>query len=468
MQKDIRIRIKKIADIITATLAAMALGLIVSLTGFYFNLEEIQLIRVLTLSAAWIYVIQELFRWLFPLPKWKELKKNKFENLNSLFVLVLLYFEKDFVSYIFHKFSFVEFIEAHIIIYSLINLLVLAGAIYKGVKKRDLIAKLNLHPGAIFALSFAIIILIGTLLLMMPRAHAAQPLSFVDAVFTSTSAVCVTGLTTVNTAEHFTLYGKFVILVLIQIGGLGIMTLSTFFAAFFTGGFSYRANIMMRDLLSQESISEVSKLLVRIMLFTFIIEIIGAILIYWSLGGHLLNPNWQDMGASLFHSVSAFCNAGFSVYSEGLAQKGIASNYPLVGTVMALIVLGGLGFAVLANLTTIFSFNKSKKKLRYRISVASKLVLATSGALILLGTLSFVVTDWNAMPEGFTFLEKLWHSLFLSITARTAGFNTYDVGMLTFPAMMMMIMLMWVGASPGSTGWRYQDHYICGFLRCII
>jgi trk/ktr system potassium uptake protein len=452
MQQDLRIKIKRYADIAIASLAALSLGLIVSLLGFYFKLEEIHIIRIFTLTGAYIYVAQEILRWLLPRPSWKVIAKNKFENINSLAILLLLLFEKSFILYLFHKLDFLEFIEANIVIYSIINLLVLLGAAYKGIKKRDLIAKINMHPGAIFALSFAIIILIGTMLLMLPRSHAMQPLGFIDAIFTSTSAVCVTGLTTVNTAHEFTLFGKFVVLILIQIGGLGIMTLSTFFAAFFTSGLSYRTNIMMKDLLSQESISEVSKLLIRIMMFTFLIELVGALLIYKSLGGELLSPHWNMLGASIFHSISAFCNAGFSVYPNGLADPAIASNVSFLSIIMALVVLGGLGFAVLANLTTIFHFGRSKRKLRYRFSVSSKLVLATTGALLLLGAAMIMMTESHAMPKGMSFLEKAWHSLFLSVTARTAGFNTYDVGMVSVPGMMLMIMLMWVGASPGSTG----------------
>jgi Trk-type K+ transport system membrane component len=198
-------------------------------------------------------------------------------------------------------------------------------------------------------ISFALIILFGALLLMMPLS-TTSPISFVDAFFTSTSAVCVTGLTVVDTATRYTFLGKLIVLSLIQIGGIGVMTITSFFGIFFKETSSFREQILIRDYLSQESINGILKTLMKVVLITIVIEIAGAIFIYFSMQPQGLGTSAANAKFAVFQSVSAFCNAGFSNLSDNLYDVRVRTNYSVHYSVANLIVLGGLGFPVLLNI----------------------------------------------------------------------------------------------------------------------
>jgi trk system potassium uptake protein len=304
------------------------------------------------------------------------------------------------------------------------------------------------NAGQIFAASFALVILAGTFLLRMPNATVAPgSLAWIDAFFISTSAVCVTGLATVDVPSTFTFLGKTIIMVLIQIGGLGIMSL-TYLISMLTGGGGLRSRFAMQSLLDERSLGEVGQALVQIISFTLALEAAGACVLFFSTPWEQAIPLQERIFFSLFHSVSAFCNAGFSLYSPNLAQAGIADNVPFLGMIMILITLGGLGFPVLRNL-----WNHAEARLhgrileeRSRILVHTKVVLWFSAFLTLGGAAFFWLE--SSGPDGNPFL----HSLFLSVSARTAGFNTFDLATLNLYALTILILLMFIGASPGGTG----------------
>jgi Trk-type K+ transport system membrane component len=263
--------------------------------------------------------------------------------------------------------------------------------------------------------------------------------------------VCVTGLTVLDTSNDFTGFGKLIILFLVQVGGLGIMTLTTFFTVFFAGGMSYKVRVMMKDLLSEENVNEVRALLMKITFFTITIELIGAFFLYFSLEGSLTNISLEKLFSSIFHSVSAFCNAGFSIYSENLMERSISNNFYIPTIIMLLIVIGGLGFPVLSNLASYRPWRKVIKRQNQRLSTYTKLVLATTFWLILISTfLIFIIEPFSFKSMGV--VEKLFHSLFLAITPRTAGFNIVSTELLGPATAIFIIVLMWIGASPGSTG----------------
>jgi potassium uptake TrkH family protein len=329
----------------------------------------------------------------------------------------------------------------------------LVAVVIKIVRRNYLLSRIKLHPGALFAISFGIMIFIGSLLLMMPKAtvHGSE-FSYLNSLFTSTSAVCVTGLIVVDTATQFTLLGKIIILILIQIGGLGVMTITTFFALFFGSGLSYRFRIVIGDLMSEESIGEVSSLLKRIALFTFIIELIATANLYLSLGGNFLPLNKGLLFNSAFHSVSAFCNAGFSLYSSNLMDSIILHNFWFNFNIMILIILGGIGFPVLVNLTRSFSKENRRRKWSDRLNINTKIVLKTTAILLVAGSVIVFFTDLTSPYIGSNWFEKIYNSIFLSITSRTAGFNTIAMESITPAAALIVIVLMWIGASPNSTG----------------
>ena len=342
--------------------------------------------------------------------------------------------------------------------YGLIIILILIGV------SRQLNDTLNsrLHPALIFVLSFAILILFGSLLLMLPGA-TTKGISFLHALFTSTSAVSVTGLAVVDTGKDFTLFGQTVIIILIQLGGLGVLTFSNLFALLFSGGSSFRNQIAMADFLNSENLGSTRTLLMRIILFVLIVEFIGATLIYISVID--TDVSTDKFFFSIFHSVSAFCNAGFSTYGNSLYELDLRYNYSLHTIISLLIIFGGLGYNISINYASYAKaffkykfnnyFSSSRKELmpKNMIRINTLIVVQTTIALLIIGWISFFILEYNnTLAEHKTIGGKLAVSFFNSVTPRTAGFNNIDMSLMLNPTVLIFILLMWIGASPGSTG----------------
>ena len=302
----------------------------------------------------------------------------------------------------------------------------------------------TLKPAQILVLSFGGMILLGAFLLMLPiSSQTNQVTSFIDALFTATSAVCVTGLVVVDTGTYWSVFGKTIILLLIQIGGLGFMTMTTSIAIILGKRIGLRNRMIMQEALNQFSISGVIRLTKYVIMATFSVELIGAFLLstrFVPLYG-LKNGFYY----SVFHSVSAFCNAGFDIIGGYRSLTPFARD-PIVNIViMALIVLGGLGFAVIADLSTFKTYRK--------LSLHTKLVLLMTVSLILFGFVMIFTLEFNN-PNSigeYTLSEKIVASMFHAITPRTAGFNTLDLSQMTVPARFITMILMFIGGSPGST-----------------
>ncbi|MBE0597269.1 MAG: potassium transporter [Desulfuromonadales bacterium] len=303
----------------------------------------------------------------------------------------------------------------------------------------------SLPPGQILVFYYAAAILSGTLLLATPWAAHGEPLSFLDALFTATSAQCVTGLVVVDTGTKLTLFGQVVVLALIQIGGLGIITFSVYLFIYLRLGVSMRGRWIIQETLLHTPVDSWRSLVRSIMLLTLVIEGAGAALLSLS-----FIPEfgwWQGSYLAIFHAISAFCNAGFSLFNNSLIDYW---NSPLVNlTVMALIILGGIGFLVIRELLGFFSVRGKK---RVKLSLHSRLVLLTSGFLIVFGTVMIFWLEADDALAGMTFMEGFWVSLFQSVTSRTAGFNTIDLNAFRSPTLFLVIFLMFIGASPGSAG----------------
>tara|TARA_R110002096_G_scaffold394733_1_gene590024 strand:- start:7205 stop:8983 length:1779 start_codon:yes stop_codon:yes gene_type:complete len=325
---------------------------------------------------------------------------------------------------------------------------------------RSLIA----NPAQIFILSFLSIIFVGAFLLILPNA-SVQKLSFIDALFTSTSAVCVTGLIVVDTGSYFTLFGQSIILALIQIGGLGIMTFASYFSYFFRGVGSFNNQLMLKDMSNSNKLGEVFSTLKKIIIITFSIEIIGAALIFGFYYPIENTPFFEQLFFSIFHSVSAFCNAGFSTLTDSLHTDIFRFNYSLQIIIIVLFTLGGLGFPIVFNLLKyinylinkrllpfLFKRNLKKSVTPWVINLNSRITLITSFVLIIFGTVVFYLFELNNSLTDHTGFGKVIISLFSATTPRTAGFNVVDTSALNFSTIMLIFLLMWVGASPASTG----------------
>jgi trk system potassium uptake protein TrkH len=306
---------------------------------------------------------------------------------------------------------------------------------------------LRYSPARVVATSFAGTILVGTIFLMLPVAtQDKQGTALVDALFTATSAVCVTGLIVLDTPTHFSAFGQVVIMILMQVGGLGIMTFSTFLALALRQRIGIQDRVIMQDLLEESNIETLKLMIVGILKMTFVVESVGALVLTWA---------WYTEAESLrhaaylgvFHSIAAFNNAGFALFSDSLMRY--HGNILINLTITSLIILGGLGFTVIASVTDARLWNRASVP---RLPGHSKLVLLTTGVLIGAGTLVFLLAEWSKTMVHFSWSERVVAAYFLAVTPRTAGFNTVDTAALTDLSLFITIILMFVGASPGGTG----------------
>lgn len=314
------------------------------------------------------------------------------------------------------------------------------------------------RPGTLFVGSFVLAILAGTLMLKTPNA-THHGISWLDAFFTSTSAVCVTGLAVVDTETAFTTQGWMVLLMLIQAGGLGMMTLTYFLALVVGQGITLRDRAHLSELLSDENLGTMGRMVGKIVAFTFLVELAGALALRAAWAADPAREGRLALDA-VFHSVSAFCNAGFSTFSSGLADPEIVSNRPGQVVIMLLIIAGGIGFAVLSDLPRIFVhygarllqhlFPRSRRlagwKMRYRVRLHVRLVIVTTVALIVAGAVMFLATERGPFTEA-----RIWEAVFNSVTARTAGFNISDFSTYSFATVTILCVLMFIGGSPGGT-----------------
>ena len=318
-----------------------------------------------------------------------------------------------------------------------------------------------LNPGQFFILSFLAVVLVGSLMLMMPNA-TNEPITFIDALFTATSAVCVTGLIVVDTATRFTTFGQVIIIGLIQIGGLGILTFVTYFSYFFKGGVSYETQLSISEMNFSRRLGDMVSTLKSILYVTFGVEALAAMLIYISIYDLPGMSFSERLFFSVFHAISAFCNAGFSTFSAGLYDESLRFNYPLQLIISTTFLFGGMGFLIVANLLR-YLRHRTQRALHphdprygyqpWLLSINSRITLITSGSLLLIGLIGVLMFEYNGiLAEHSSFYGKVITGLFTAATPRTAGFNIADMDALAFPTIMLTIFLMWIGASPNSTG----------------
>lgn len=359
--------------------------------------------------------------------------------------IVALYHRDFSFHYILQKVK--PILEGGLIFYFLLRLLILVRHIYD----------VYFNPAIVFVGSFLILAIAGAFLLMLPSA-TTNGISFTNALFTSTSAVCVTGLAVVDTANDFTFMGQSIILVLIQLGGIGILTFTSFFAFFFRGSSSFKEGLNTKDFIAHEGLKDVFRAALNVVIFTLSVELVGAIFIYTSITEVSTISN--KLFFSIFHSISAFCNAGFSIFSSGLFDESIRFNYYFQWIIMVLIVFGGLGHNIVFNffqyiktyVIEFFDKNLVHKDVRI-ITLNTKIVIYTSIFLLVGGWIFMFISEYNnTLQMQETVFGKITNAAFNAVTPRTAGFNVVDFSQMTLPSLLFIIFLMWIGASPASTG----------------
>lgn len=324
--------------------------------------------------------------------------------------------------------------------------------------------RLYFNPTIFFVFSFLALILLGAVLLMLPRTTISTPLSFVDAFFMATSAVCITGLSVVDLSSQFSFFGQLVILLLIQMGGLGIMTFTGFFGYFFSGGFSFKNQLMFGELLGENKLNEVIRTLLTIIFITLLFEAVGAVLIFFSLDPTHFSGVGKRVFFSVFHAVSGFCNAGFSILQAGNDANIYRFNYAFQLSLTFMFILGTLGFSTIFNLYTyarakvaswmarVFLQKVHKHKAQY-LTFNTRFILLCNVVVIVAATVSFFAMEFDhSLQQDGSIFGKLATSFFMANSARTAGFQSVAVGSLLMPTLIMTVTLMWMGSSPGSTG----------------
>ena len=316
---------------------------------------------------------------------------------------------------------------------------------------QQLTGPLASYPARISLAAYVVAILAGGVLLSLPAARqpARPPVTLLEGLFTATSACCVTGLTVRSTGQDFSLFGQGVILVLMQLGGLGIMTVTTL-AAFQLGGqATLRQRALVADTLGITSGRDLRWLTLAVFLVVAVAEFVGFLLLSWATWGR--GSPGQVLWWSAFHTVSAFCNGGFSLADDSL--MGFAGNLPINAIIAALVIVGGIGFPVILDVAARL---RQPRDCWQRLSVHSKLMLLGTALLLTAGAVSFWLLEWDGVLAGESLSERILAGLFHSVTCRTAGFNTVDYGRLANPTLFLAIILMAIGAGPGSTGGGFK------------
>jgi trk system potassium uptake protein TrkH len=326
-------------------------------------------------------------------------------------------------------------------------------------ERRVVFSRATLNPAQLFIISYSTLIIFGALLLMLPNATTSG-ITFVDALFTATSAVCITGLSVLDVSAEFTTFGQVLLLALFQIGALGILTFASYFSYFFKGGASYENQLVLSEITSSDKISEVFTVFKQIIIITLVIELISAMFIFFMLDASLFETPTHQVFFAVFHAVSAFTNAGFSIVSDGFHHLDYRYNYSLHLVVIVTFIAGGLGFPIVANMVKYLryklsvGFSKNRRINNYRpwiLSLNSRITLITTAILTVTGFILLFMTEFNNILAEHDGFGKVVTGLFISTTPRSAGLSSFDAGSLGFSSIMFILFLMWVGGAPVST-----------------
>ena len=460
------IRFLHVASILVSLVAITA---IIYQHGFPKTPYNLQLTESIIEFSLIFYIVKFLIRIFYDFHPVNFIRDNRFEG----FLLLLIAIDQ-----IFKMFTGSHFVQQLMIgigfpgIHTYYNLFIqfyffLIIAVELG-KAGRFIDYIHLGPSGLLALSFIFIILGGAGLLLLPE-MTVSGIKPIDALFTSTSACCVTGLVVVDTSLCFTLKGKTIIMLLIQVGGLNIISFATLFATFHRNSAGIKMQSLIKDIVSTDKLSNTRNLLRKIFLYSIFIELTGAVLLFITWPNELIFRGiGEKIYFSLFHSVSAFNNAGFGLFTDNLYDISVRHAYNLQLVIAALIFLGGIGFIVLEDVFGLRNIRERRKIKWKRLQAHSRIALYTSAILIVSGAVVFYLVEFNHSINGYGIYGSFVSSIFQSVTCRTAGFNTVDFTHLGQPILIFMMFLMFIGASPGSTGGGIKTTTFSVILRSAI
>jgi Trk-type K+ transport system membrane component len=423
--------------------------------GFDVNDQELSQIFLALDIILLFYFLTFVVRLLYAFRRFEFLKTHTLEVILIGIILIntisKYFFDNRIIEFFIDAFSFKNYSDAYL---TLITFYFIVLISYETIQISSILSRLKSKPARTFIFSFIILVAIGTGLLMMPSMNKYNTsMPFMDALFTSVSASCVTGLIVVDTATFFSVRGQMVLMILMQLGGLGIISFASFFSTFMKSGVGIKQQMMLQDFLISDSLFSAKGLLRKIILITFVIEFISFGLIFLTWGPDVqFSSLGQKVFFSAFHSVSAFCNAGFSLFTNGLFENGVSSSYLLHIVIAVTLILGGLGFSTI---TDLFSYKNLRDRLKSPWkdwNISTKIAVYTSLILLMFGMILFYFLENSNTLSGLNFIEGLITSFFQSATARTAGFNTVDFSQIRLPTIILISFLMFIGASSGSVG----------------
>ena len=451
---DSKSQVLKWLNLISLLVSLSSLGIICYFYGFQHTQAEIDRLFLFVQGSFAFYIIRYFMRVFYEFHPLTFIRKHWFEG--TLILLLII----DALSYnltgklVIQQFFFNLGLENFAGISNLflqVYIFIMVGVELKS--EYSFLPKFKANPANIFLMTFVILILIGTVLLMLPEMTVQEgSMPAIDALFTATSATCVTGLIVVDTATYFTFKGHLIILILMKLGGLNIISFGAFTAFFAKFGVGIKQHSVMEDFMFEDNIFSSKSLLGKIIFGSLTFEAIGTLLIFWlTMDKFEGNDMGDNLFFSIFHSISAFNNAGFSTLTDGMYNELVRNFFLLHVVLAALIFFGALGFVTFFDL---FSISKLRERLKYqwkRPKLGTLLNVYTTLILLLVGAIFFTIFETKENMPGYSFIDSIITSLFQSITLRTAGFSTVDFGSLSVPFLTISIVLMFIGGSSSST-----------------
>lgn len=441
-------RIQQILRICSLVISIVTIACIFCYHGLYITPRVKNLIRWVIYGSLFFYVAKYFILMFYSLHRGEFLKRS----WGEFFIILLLVAQ--FISINIFHFSFIDTQNFENIYLIFIQFYFLIMVLIELAKISSSLGKFHLSPPVLMVASFLFLIAMGTILLMMPR-MTTNGISFVDALFTATSASCITGLSVVSTSACFTFKGQVVIMMLIQLGGMSILSFATFFSTFLSSSMvGLRYQYMIRDMMSTDRLSDSVGLLRSIVLTTVIIEAAGAAFLftYWKSTGFFLSDK-QNLFFSIFYTVSAFNNGGFVLIDDSLLNLGVPGSYFPQVVIMMLVFLGGIGFVTIRDF---FSYRYIRERNKYHwktLMPQTKIVLYVTLGLIAVGSVLFFLMEYNGTLKGVDGIgNKIFTSVFQITTCRTSGFNVLDVNKMRLSTIFMILVMIFIGGSPSSTG----------------
>jgi trk system potassium uptake protein len=412
------------------------------------------LVSILHFSFGF-YVFHFLVQFVYDFEPRKLLKEQWFKvSVLSLLVIEAVsynFFNTLFITSIFERIGFVNFGHYSNLLIQIYFLIVIVAEISKS---GSYIPRFKIHPSYLFMLTFLLLIFSGTILLMLPEMTIQEgSMRFIDALFTSTTASSVTGIVVVDTATFFTIKGQIVLLFLIKLGGLNIIAFGTFVVLASRMGIGVKHHEVIEDFINKDSLVSAKGLLGKILIATLFIELFGALLLYFSWPDEMSFSHsvGDRIYYSIFHSISAFNSAGISIIPDGMYSSALSNSFMTHWVVMVLFFLGALGFHAIYDL---FSLKRLRERLKFpwkQVNFSTKIVLYFTLVLLLLGVVVFLLFESSNEMKDMSVFEKISHALFQSASTRSAGFNSLDIGRLTYPTLIIFLILMFIGGASGST-----------------